>query len=51
MSTVTVLIRDGQTFLGGTVLIFSIVLPLLKLLYLLLVSTLPVAEITRQSAV
>ena len=49
MSTVEVLIGDGQTFLGGTVLIFSIVLPLLKLLYLLLVSTLPVAEITRQS--
>ncbi|MDP2803615.1 MAG: paraquat-inducible protein A, partial [Phreatobacter sp.] len=48
LSTVEVLIADGQTFLGGTVLIFSIVLPVLKLLYLLLVSTLPAAEITRQ---
>src|SRR5688572_7957791 len=48
LSTVDVLIRDGQTFLGGTVLIFSIVLPILKLLYLLLVSTLPAAELTRQ---
>jgi paraquat-inducible protein A len=48
LSTVEVLIRDGQTFLGGTVLIFSIVLPILKLLYLLLVSTLPAAELTRQ---
>jgi paraquat-inducible protein A len=48
LSTVEVLIADGQTFLGGTVLIFSIVLPILKLLYLLLVSTLPAAEITRQ---
>lgn len=49
LSTVNVLIRDGQLFLGGTVLIFSIVLPILKLLYLLLVSTLPAAELTRQS--
>ncbi|WBT36579.1 paraquat-inducible protein A [Hyphomicrobium sp. DMF-1] len=48
LSTVQVLIEDGQTFLGGTVLIFSIVLPVLKLLYLLLVSTLPAVEITRQ---
>ncbi len=47
LSTVSVLIEDGQTFLGGTVLIFSIVLPVVKLLYLLLVSTLPVAELTR----
>ncbi len=49
ISTVTVLIRDGQTFLGGTVLIFSIVLPVLKLLYLLLISTLPAAELKRQN--
>lgn len=49
LSTVDVLIRDGQHFLGGTVLIFSIILPILKLLYLLLVSTLPAAELTRQS--
>jgi paraquat-inducible protein A len=47
LSTVSVLIQDGQTFLGGTVLIFSIVLPVVKLLYLLLVSTLPAAELTR----
>ncbi|MGE3230952.1 MAG: paraquat-inducible protein A [Hyphomicrobium sp.] len=49
LSTVEVLIRDGQTFLGGTVLVFSIVLPILKLLYLLLISTLPAAELTHQS--
>ena len=48
LSTVDVLIRDGQTFLGLTVLVFSIMLPVLKLLYLLLVSTLPAAELTRQ---
>lgn len=49
ISTVWVLIRDGQTFLGLIVLVFSILLPVLKLLYLLLVSTLPASEITRQS--
>lgn len=48
LSTVWVLIHDGQMFLGGTVLIFSITLPILKLLYLLLVSTLPAVELTRQ---
>ena len=48
LSTVYVLIEDGQHFLGFTVLIFSIILPVLKLLYLLLVSTLPATELTRQ---
>jgi paraquat-inducible protein A len=47
LSTVQVLIHDGQMFLGLTVLIFSIVLPVLKLLYLLLISTLPTAELVR----
>ena len=48
VSTVGVLLRDGQTFLGMVVLIFSILLPITKLLYLLLVSTLPPADIIRQ---
>ena len=48
LSTVSALIRDGQLFLGGTVLVFSIIFPVLKLLYLLLVSTLPNIEIKRQ---
>jgi paraquat-inducible protein A len=48
LSTTYVLINDGQHFLGFTVLIFSIILPVLKLLYLLLVSTLPASELTRQ---
>ncbi len=48
LSTVNVLIKDGQTFLGLIVLIFSILLPVTKLLYLLLVSTLPPQEIVRQ---
>lgn len=48
LSTVTVLLNDGQTFLGSMILVFSIILPVAKLLYLLLVSTLPAAEIFRQ---
>jgi len=48
LSTVRVLIRDGQLFLGFTVLAFSIVFPVFKLLYLLLISTLPASEIRRQ---
>ncbi len=48
ISTVRALIRDGQLFLGITVLVFSIIFPVLKLLYLLLVSTLPNLEIRRQ---
>ncbi|PPC86177.1 MAG: paraquat-inducible protein A [Hyphomicrobium sp.] len=49
ISTVSVLIKDGQLFLGLIVLVFSILLPVTKLLYLLLISTLPPAEIVRQS--
>ena len=48
LSTVNVLIQEGQMFLGLIVLVFSILLPVMKLLYLLLVSTLPPAEIARQ---
>ena len=49
ITTVTVLLTENQLFLGLTVLIFSIVLPVLKLFYLVLVSTLPAHEIRRQS--
>jgi len=49
LSTVYVLIHDGQYFLGITVALFSICFPVLKLLYLLAVSTLPASEIARQS--
>ena len=49
MTTVAVLIRQGQTFLGLVVLVFSIVFPIVKLLYLMLVSTLPAAELRRHS--
>lgn len=48
LSTVEVLLNDKQYFLGLTVLVFSIVFPILKLLYLLLISTLPNEEIIRQ---
>ena len=49
ISTVNALIRSGQLFLGITVLVFSIVLPVTKLLYLLLLSTLPQRELKRLS--
>jgi paraquat-inducible protein A len=49
LTTVEVLLRQGQTFLGLVVLVFSIVFPIVKLLYLLLVSTLPAAELRRHS--
>ncbi|MFA5897972.1 MAG: paraquat-inducible protein A [Hyphomicrobium sp.] len=49
MSTVGVLLQQGQTFLGLVVLVFSIVFPVVKLLYLLLVSTLPATELRRHS--
>jgi paraquat-inducible protein A len=49
ISTVNALIRSGQIFLGTTVLVFSILLPVTKLLYLLLLSTLPQRELKRLS--
>ena len=49
MSTVWVLIHENQLFLGFTVLLFSIVFPVLKLFYLVIVSTLPAVEIKRLS--
>jgi paraquat-inducible protein A len=47
ISTVRALLRSGQHFLAITVFIFSIFLPILKLLYLLLLSTLPQPELKR----
>jgi paraquat-inducible protein A len=49
LSTVSALLGSGQMFLGLTVLVFSILLPVLKLLYLLLLSTLPQKELARLS--
>ncbi|HXF55414.1 MAG TPA: paraquat-inducible protein A [Hyphomicrobiaceae bacterium] len=49
LSTVGVLLRDGQYFLGLSVLVFSIALPALKLIYLLLLSTLSAAEMAPQA--
>ena len=43
------LIRDGQTFLGVIVLVFSIIFPIVKLTYLLVASTLPAAELRRHA--
>jgi len=47
MTTVWVLIKENQLFLGLTVLLFSIVFPILKLFYLVIVSTLPASEIRK----
>ena len=49
LSTVEVLLRQGQTFLATVVFVFSILFPIVKLLYLLLVSTLPAAELRRHA--
>jgi paraquat-inducible protein A len=49
ISTVNALIRSGQVFLGVTVLVFSIVLPITKLLYLMVLSALPLRELRRLS--
>jgi paraquat-inducible protein A len=49
ISTVGVLIRDGQTFLGVVILVFSILFPIVKLTYLLVASTLPSAELGRHA--
>ena len=48
-STVLILFNDNQLFLGSVILLFSIVFPILKLLYLLLLSTLSRAEIAKRS--
>jgi len=49
ISTVGVLLEQGQTFLGMVVLVFSILFPVVKLAYLLLVSTLPAVELKRHA--
>jgi paraquat-inducible protein A len=49
LSTVNSLLRSGQTFLGAVILIFSIILPGVKLLYLVVLATLPIAELRRWS--
>ncbi|MEO1649367.1 MAG: paraquat-inducible protein A [Pseudomonadota bacterium] len=48
-STVWILFQDSQWFLATVILLFSIVFPVLKLLYLLLLSTLSREEIARRS--
>ena len=49
LSTVQTLMNDGQRFLAITVFVFSIALPILKLLYLLMLSTLPRSELLRRN--
>lgn len=47
LTAVRVLLRDGQYFLGLIILTFAIILPTFKLLYLLVVASLP-AHLTRR---
>ena len=47
LSAVNALIRSGQVFMGGIVLVFGIFLPVVKLLYLLLLAALPQPELVR----
>jgi paraquat-inducible protein A len=47
ISAVNALIRSGQVFMGVIVLVFGIFLPVMKLLYLLLLASLPQAELVR----
>src|SRR5882724_6824645 len=47
ISAVNALIRSGQFFIGSIVLLFGIFLPVLKLLYLLLLATVPRQELSR----
>ena len=49
VSMVNVLMRSGQLFLGIVVLGFAIFLPVIKLLYLVLLATLPLRDIGRSA--
>ncbi len=49
VETVWLLFRDKQYFLGGVILVFSILLPFFKLIYLVLLSLLPKDNIIKYS--
>jgi paraquat-inducible protein A len=49
VSAVNALARSGQPLLAALLLIFAILLPVLRLLYLVLLATLPAAEINRSA--
>jgi paraquat-inducible protein A len=50
ISAVNALARSSQWLLAGVLLVFALLLPLLKLLYLVLLATLPPAELSRSSS-
>jgi paraquat-inducible protein A len=50
ISAVDALVRSNQLLLGGILLVFGIFLPLMKMLYLVLLATLPQPEINRAAA-
>jgi paraquat-inducible protein A len=49
LSAVNALVDSGQLFLAGVILVFALFLPLIKLLYLVLLATLPSAELNRSA--
>jgi paraquat-inducible protein A len=49
LSAVTALFESGQLALAGAVLVFAVFLPLIKLLYLVLLATLPASELNRSA--
>jgi paraquat-inducible protein A len=49
VSAVNALVRSNQLVLAGLILLFAILLPLLKLLYLILLAALPRAEVSRSA--
>src|SRR5690606_19309584 len=50
LSAVNALLRSGQYVLGGLILAFGLLLPLLRLLYPLLLAALPAGEVGRSAA-
>src|SRR5262245_42458080 len=48
ISTVYTLVNRNQIFLGGLVFIFSILLPVFKILYLVILTTMPMETLQRQ---
>jgi paraquat-inducible protein A len=49
LSSVTALFESGQLALAGVLLVFAVFLPLIKLLYLVLLATLPASELNRSA--
>ncbi|HEX6001712.1 MAG TPA: paraquat-inducible protein A [Hyphomicrobiaceae bacterium] len=47
IAVVSALLRSGQFLLGGTLLVLALLIPILRLLYLVLLAAIPLKDITR----